>query len=187
MRDSAPRLAIHSPRCRAARTQKPACVLARKTNLAKLLCNRRPGLTLPPKPEFAPHDSSQLADPMPPQAIRRPFKSHRWITASVAPATYFKRPYRNCPRRSCARTSTSRRDSPDRNLAFFGTDRSLPRSVLGPRSRPRRQSQIPPLQKASDIPAFPRGILRDRWIHGHNRDGQHPENVGRCRSSQTES
>jgi hypothetical protein len=59
------------------RTQKPACVRARQTNLAKLLCNRRSGLTLPPKLEFAPHDSSQLADPMPTQAIRRPLKSHR--------------------------------------------------------------------------------------------------------------
>jgi hypothetical protein len=58
-------------------TQKPACVLARQTNLAKLLRNLRSGLTLPPKPEFAPHDSSQLADPTPTQAIRRPLKSHR--------------------------------------------------------------------------------------------------------------
>jgi len=37
------------------RTQKPTCVLAPQTNLAKLLCNRRSGLTLPPKPVSAPH------------------------------------------------------------------------------------------------------------------------------------
>ena len=59
------------------RTQNPACVLARQTNLAKLLYNRRSEPTLPPKPEFVPHDSSQLADPMPTQAIRCPLKSHR--------------------------------------------------------------------------------------------------------------
>ena len=59
------------------RTQKTACVLALQTNLAKLLCNRRSGLTLPPKPEFAPHESSHLAVSMPTQAIRCPLKSHR--------------------------------------------------------------------------------------------------------------
>jgi hypothetical protein len=59
------------------RTQKTPCVLARQTNLAKLLCNRRSGLTFPSKPEFAPHDSPELADPMPTLDIRRPLKSHR--------------------------------------------------------------------------------------------------------------
>ncbi len=59
------------------RTQEPTCVLAPQTNLAKLLCNRRSGPTLPPKPAFVLHDSSQLADPMPIQATRPPLKSHR--------------------------------------------------------------------------------------------------------------
>src|SRR6266702_549389 len=61
--------------------------------------------------------------------------AHRWPSAadwnpigrsprpSQTPATYFKRPYRNCPdRRSCHRQASSRRDSPDRDLTFAGTD-----------------------------------------------------------------
>jgi hypothetical protein len=69
------------------------------------------------------------------------------------------------------------RGSPDRVLTFTGTDRGLLRSVLGPWSpvpkcelsgapisveehtsmapRPRRQSQNPPLQRSSAIPALP--------------------------------
>jgi hypothetical protein len=55
---------------------KPACVLARQTNLAKLVSNRLPGLTLPPKAQFVPHHSPHVADPMLTKAIWRPLKSH---------------------------------------------------------------------------------------------------------------
>ena len=42
---------------------------------------------------------------------------------SQTPATYFKRPYRNCPRRTDrAQYSCVCRGSPDRDLTFLGTD-----------------------------------------------------------------
>jgi hypothetical protein len=93
-------------------------------------------------------------------------------------AAQFKRPYRNCPNpTNLGIPSFLLRGSPDRDLSFTGTDRGLLRSVLGPWSpvpkceapgapisseehtsmapRPRRQSQNPPLQKSSAIPALP--------------------------------
>ena len=46
-------------------------------NLSKLPCDRRSVPLVSPKPEFSPHDSSQLHAPMTTQAIRRRLKSHR--------------------------------------------------------------------------------------------------------------
>ncbi len=72
---------------------------------------------LPPKPESGPHDSSHRADPIRAEAISRPFKSHRQITASLAPETYFKRPNRYCP----AETTTLRPAS-SVGLSRFGSN-----------------------------------------------------------------
>ena len=58
---------------------------------------------LPPKPESDPHYWSHLADPIRAKAISRPFKSHRQITASLAPAYLLqsKLPGRNNGAQSC--------------------------------------------------------------------------------------
>ena len=77
---------------------------------------------LPPKPESDPHDSSHLADPIRAKAISRPFKSHRQITASLAPATYFKRPNRNCPAKQRRSVLPRLSGSPDWDLTFAGSN-----------------------------------------------------------------
>jgi hypothetical protein len=86
-------------------------------------------------------------------------------------------PIKTAPRKISAHSCLIVRGSPDRVLSFTGTDRGLLRSVLGPWSpvpkceapgapismeehtsmapKPRGQSQNPPLQKSSAIPALP--------------------------------
>jgi hypothetical protein len=73
---TAPRVVLHLPR---------RCALARKVAVrpdcghgprdVRLRCRR--WNPLPSKPEFAPHASSHLGDPIPTKVNRRRFKSHR--------------------------------------------------------------------------------------------------------------
>jgi len=73
---TAPGVVIHYPRCRArARKAGLRSGWAYDPRQARLQLPLR--ITLPPKPESGPHDSSPLADPIPTKAIWRPFKSHR--------------------------------------------------------------------------------------------------------------
>jgi len=81
------------------------------------------------RPDFPPETEVAAPEPMapyprrPPQAILPSLKSHSLITASVAPATYSKRPYRNRPGwEKCAESRLNHRGGPDRVLTFFGTD-----------------------------------------------------------------
>jgi len=124
---------------------KPACALAGPMTLAKRVCNCRSGL------HFRRNQSPArtIRPPSPIQYPQKPSGAHsnpigRSPRPSQTPATYFKRPYRNCPgRRSCHRTPSSRRDSPDRDLTFL-------------RTYPRRGCRSMPVQggDVQDNPAY---------------------------------
>jgi hypothetical protein len=103
---------------------RPVCALNAATALARRVCKRRPGLHFSPNQN--PRNSIRPALP-----IRNPQRPSgadsnpigRSPRPSQTPATYFKRPYRNCPgRRPCDRPPLSRRGSPDRDLTFLCTD-----------------------------------------------------------------
>ena len=85
------------------------------------------------RPDFAPETEVAAPEPIAPYprrtppAILRSLKSHSQITASVAPATYSKRPYRNRPGRKDSRQSCLvYRGGPDRDLTFHGSNRQTP-------------------------------------------------------------
>src|SRR5579859_4194040 len=67
-------------------------------------------------------DSFTASSQQPTKASPRRLKSHKSITAPVPPATYFKRPYRNCPKDSWGNPPSLPWGSPDRDLTFLGTD-----------------------------------------------------------------
>ena len=103
---------------------KPACALTAATrhHEARLQAPSRPPFQ--PEQESAQPGSSHPAHPIP----KRPSGTDgnpigRSPRSSQTPATYFKRPYRNCPgKRSSVRPPLSRRGSPDRDLTFMRTD-----------------------------------------------------------------
>ena len=103
---------------------RPVCALNAATALERRVCKRRPGLHFSPNQN--PRNSIRPALP-----IRNPQRPSgadsnpigRSPRPSQTPATYFKRPYRNCPGRdNCARSRLNQRGSPDRDLTFPITD-----------------------------------------------------------------
>jgi hypothetical protein len=101
----------------------PACARTPVATLTKRSRRCGPTLYFTSEQQFTPIKPPRLDSAKHAQAIWRSLKSHREITASVTPATYFKRSYRNCPgRESCAQLRLIDRGSPDRNLTFMDTD-----------------------------------------------------------------
>ena len=110
------------------------CALPAPTTRAKRICKRHSGLHFRrnQSPDSTIRPTSPIQHPQNPSgADRNPIG--RSPRPSQTPATYFKRPYRNCPgEESCAQSRLLGRGSPDRDLSFTGTDRGLLRLVLGP-------------------------------------------------------
>ena len=95
--------------------------MAPPTTRAKRICKRHSSLHL--RRNQSPHSTicptSAIRHPQNPSgADRNPIA--RSPRPSQTPATYFKRPYRNCPgQETCAQSRLIGRGSPDRDLSFL--------------------------------------------------------------------
>ena len=132
---TARKVLICPPYCRAS-ARKSRCALWLRR--AKRICKRHSGLHF--RRNQSPHSTirptSAIPHPQNPSgADRNPIG--RGPRPSQTPATYFKRPYRNCPgEESCAQSRLIGQGSPDRDLSLVGTNpENAANCSIGRRSR----------------------------------------------------
>jgi len=150
------------------------CALPAPTTRAKRICKRHSGLHFRrnQSPDSTIRPTSPIQHPQNPSgADRNPIG--RSPRPSQTPATYFKRPYRNCPgEESCAQSRLLGRGSPDRDLSFTGpicrSDRQRNRLTASAKSLPQLAFQTNSI--ASMMSIHPPSSIRRSEVRFKGRD-----------------